>query len=369
MIADDARMKLASNQIKAHDRGVQFATGSSRSCVFVLAGLAGTGKTVVLAQTIQTLVEKGVRVAPVAPTGRAALILSRKSNREATTIHKMLYRPVNDVRGIVRWERKAKLDCDVIVCDEASMVSLEVFQDLSDTGKPIIYVGDHGQLEPVGDDPEIMKHPDCVLEGIHRQAKGSQIIEFAHDVRAGKIPSQMRPYDTKAIITGRWREHAGAQIVKADMIVVGYNKTRQHINKVLRTHYARKGVVSIGDRITCLRNNRELGVINGISATVESIANANRDVMLLTVLPDSGTTMTVPVDRECLAADGIDYSELSRAPNDRTYWSYGYAITAHRAQGGEARRVVVYEQKAGWDMKRWRYTCASRAIRRLVYLW
>src|SRR5262245_21272861 len=52
-----------------------------------------------------------------------------------------------------------------------------------------------------------------------------------------------------------------------------------------------------------------------------------------------------------------------------TYFDYGYALTCHKAQGSEWRRVIVYEEVCRrWDHRRWAYTAASRAKSQLVWV-
>ncbi|MFN9959486.1 MAG: hypothetical protein ACK55I_40875, partial [bacterium] len=67
------------------------------------------------------------------------------------------------------------------------MVGKTIYEDLRSFGKPLIFVGDHGQLEPIGDDFNLMREPDYRLETIHRNA--GEIAHFAEYVRQGYRPS------------------------------------------------------------------------------------------------------------------------------------------------------------------------------------
>src|SRR5262249_51417535 len=149
-------------------------------------GYAGTGKTTCIRELHRQL--PGFAV--VAPTGRAAAVLGRKGI-PAGTIHSRMYRAIFACRGrcsregvecrcrFLRWEKKDSLECDGIICDEASMVSRQVHDDLLSYGLQYIFIGDHGQLPPVPGEREkalglppfnLMESPDYKLEHIHRNA-------------------------------------------------------------------------------------------------------------------------------------------------------------------------------------------------------
>jgi exodeoxyribonuclease-5 len=89
------------------------------------------------------------------------------------TIHSLMYFPeTDDVSGmILGWHRREWLEFDFIFVDEASMVGKEIWEDLLAYGVPIVAIGDHGQLPPIGKDNfNLMEDPEYVLTEIHRQA-------------------------------------------------------------------------------------------------------------------------------------------------------------------------------------------------------
>ena len=71
----------------------------------LLRGYAGTGKTSLVSALIQTLPDLGVSCVLLAPTGRAAKVLSGYSGRQAFTIHKKIYMTATDASGAVRTVR------------------------------------------------------------------------------------------------------------------------------------------------------------------------------------------------------------------------------------------------------------------------
>ncbi len=144
-----------------------------------------TGKTTVIRELVRRLPDYAV----CAYTGKAANVLRRKG-MAASTIHALIYRPVVDEVGrivdpvefelIPRWEFKPH----GIIVDEASMVGKVIHADLLSLQVPLIFVGDHGQLEPVGDTGfNLMATPDVTLETIHRNA--GPIARFAEHLRRG----------------------------------------------------------------------------------------------------------------------------------------------------------------------------------------
>lgn len=349
---------------------------------FRLGGLAGTGKT-----TIIRWIEKaaGLDVAVCAFTGRAAYVLRNKGLKSATTIHRTIYMPVPtcETCGMavddfadhpnywcdhpsvgVRFVTHSGLPYDLIIVDEASMVNADIQADLESYKIPVLYVGDHGQLEPIGDNPRLMVRPDVTLETVHRQAVGSPILELAYMVRSGKPPETTGPQ--AQVVSASTMPKDAADF---DIVICGFNKERAAINRWMRRQHGRSGPVQEGDRIVCLRNDHDRGLFNGMLATVLhariGLSNKGRKIPVLDVEDDMGERyMNLPYAADQFGAEG----KLDDVRRDKTLWDYGYCLTAHKAQGGEWDRVLVLEQIGGsWDARRWRYTAVTRAAKELVY--
>ena len=137
--------------------------------IFILNGYAGTGKTTIIAAVVDALKTLGIKTILLAPTGRAAKVLSHYASQDAFTIHKRIYRE----RSITDYESKFSLDYNrekgaVFIVDEASMISASsgevsafgsgnLLDDLVQyvrSGKQcrLMFVGDDAQLPPVGDE-------------------------------------------------------------------------------------------------------------------------------------------------------------------------------------------------------------------------
>src|SRR4051795_6271524 len=118
----------------------------AKTRVQTLGGFAGTGKSFLISNLIESLPDAAV----CAFTGKAANVLQRRGV-EATTIHRLIYEAEwNEETKTYRFHKRKRLDCPAVIVDEASMVSREIYDHLLSFGKPIVFVGDHGQLEPVG---------------------------------------------------------------------------------------------------------------------------------------------------------------------------------------------------------------------------
>ncbi len=135
--------------------------------IFLLKGYAGTGKTTIISTLVNNLGQAKFKFTLLAPTGRAAKVISSYARQKAFTIHKHLYYPQTDSSGKVRFTlRQNKQQRTIFIVDEASMISGEntsdslfdsrsVLSDLityvySRPNNKLILVGDTAQLPPVG---------------------------------------------------------------------------------------------------------------------------------------------------------------------------------------------------------------------------
>lgn len=124
--------------------------------VLTVGGYAGTGKTTLI-RHIQAFLEAiALKYAIAAFTGKAVSVLRKKKILRSQTLHSLIYNIDEEAyrKGKLKFIKKAYLDERIVVVDEGGMVNKSIDEDLrSFSGSRILYVGDHGQLEPVGDDP------------------------------------------------------------------------------------------------------------------------------------------------------------------------------------------------------------------------
>jgi exodeoxyribonuclease-5 len=352
-------MKLANEQ-KSVIKGI--LSDLESKLVVTLGGYAGTGKTTVIKHLHHFLKNWSI----CAFTGKAANVLRRKG-LDASTIHSLIYEPMKNPDGSIFIDKSGNpvfvlaqdLDCEGIIVDEASMVSKEIYNDLISFKKPILFVGDHGQLEPVGSDFNIMKEPDFVLEEIHRNA--GEIAHFAEHIRKGFRAGSFKAGKCVKFVNA---SEAKALYTKVDQTICAYNKTRVEINVSTRVQlwgedYQEKPLV--GDKIMCLRNHKQVGLFNGMQGIVKFIYKKPSNKFIFS---SDGTDYDVLFDPSQWNKDKYDFSNDRSDPHP---FDYSNGITCHKSQGDEWDKGLVIEQKCDrWDHKRWAYTGSSR-FKKLLY--
>ncbi len=354
MTVTSSNIKLTDQQQAAVD-----TLASLRKDHQTLGGLAGTGKSTI----IRSLVERLPRFAVCAYTGKAAQVLRRKGV-EASTIHSLIYRLATNDEGepeeSVRFELNRDLEIDGVIVDEASMVGKEIYDDLVSLGLPLIFVGDHGQLEPVGAGGfNLMEHPDITLETIHRNA--GEIARFADHLRRGndakdwhQINSDGYKYQVE-VVSGV----DGVDFAKVDQMICAFNATRVAINKTVREELGfPEDRPVVGDRVMCLQNDRKAMVFNGMQGVLVAIDNYN-------------LTFSNGADRLKVRHSLAGFNSAAKPPYHRGVvpFDYAYCVTTHKAQGDEWDHVLVIEQRCSkWFHEKWSYTAASRARNKLTWV-
>ena len=338
---------------------------STFKTTFVLGGYAGTGKTTLVNFIVDDLKLEENDIRYVAYTGKAAMVL-RKKGLPATTIHGLIYRPRIDEHGKVTFCRRSFVELEkvkLIICDESSMVGNAIKSDLESFGIPVLYIGDCGQLPPVSKDQiNLMAYPDYVLNTIHRQALDNPIIRLAHAVRMGEDISFGMHGDSCFVLP--WYRVQDEYLLSADQVICGFNNTRKKLNSQIRELMGFKSdLPEPGDKLICLKNSNEAGLVNGMMGTCVSYDSIGKYL---------GFTNDDGVGYECLDIDdqvflgGEVYYQRGIEQFD-----FGYAVTAHKYQGSEAPKVLVFEELFGSDTeqhRRWRYTAITRASEKLMLI-
>ncbi|MFT5684262.1 MAG: ATP-dependent exoDNAse (exonuclease V) alpha subunit [Myxococcota bacterium] len=356
---------------------------SGGQTVSVLVGPAGSGKTTLLRALLADITRE---VALLCPTGKAAARLSEVTGRRANTIHRALYGRVKEVsgdRGRTRLVFDGKqAPCPpggLVVCDEASMVGERLHRDLLDhlpTGAQLLYVGDREQLPPVegawGPD---FTTPTAVLETIHRQAESSPILSLATAIREGRKwdgwvegVCQRGPGDPVAWLCDR--------IDKDATLITTTNNVRRSLNTDIRERLGHTGPLVPGERIVCLRNSVEVGLMNGEVRTIVTAAKAPgpswlQRVELWDCTLDSGESIMINVDLigQPVSAYTAWKKKRKGSGMDRLiHADYGYCLTVHKSQGSqwsEVGFVACPAFRRMSDRRRLAYTAVTRASEKL----
>jgi exodeoxyribonuclease-5 len=336
--------------------------------VFRLFGYAGAGKTT-LARHIAEHVEGDVAFA--AFTGKAAHVMRQKGCAGATTIHALIYRPADeDEEGApvfaLRHDAPAA-DADLIIIDECSMVDEELGRDLLSFGKPVLVLGDPAQLPPVkGGGYFTEAEPDFMLTEIHRQAADNPIIRLSMDIREGREPDP--DFGDGAVRFLSRREISQEEILAADQVLVGVNRTRRRYNARIRELKGHTDLMpEAGEKLVCLRNNRRKGLLNGGMWTVTLKKAARGGRARMTVAPEEGgkpVNIAVPKAFFTDGPESVPFAQRRGADE----FDFGYALTVHKAQGSQWDSVVLFDESfACRDHRaRWLYTGVTRAAERLI---
>lgn len=396
------RIVLSRDQETALTRIRQWLSSSEQ--FFILEGPAGSGKTE-LARLIAEMRETMF----CSLTGKAANVL-RNRGVSASTVHRSLYKPkeksrikvqamteqlialelqydktptqqlraqCDKLRSELRHERKRTASpswsvpedapvktAQLLVIDEYSMLDDKIVNDLRTHAKKVLFLGDPYQLPPVHGKCPLAGKPDYVLTEIHRQAWDNPILAALTRIREGKsLPSsKSNEHGTWELLSKEQTSWDGHYSI-CDQLIVARNKTRARFNERYRKMYGYTDTVNVGERVIFLRNDHELEVFNGSTARVKHVVDSGDALIELYVSLDDGREQLV--DSWSGVFKGNDIQDCPRMTQAA---DYGYAITCHKAQGSEYDHVVVWNEGAPSDQRRWMYTAASRAKQRCTFI-
>lgn len=421
--------------------------------MFVLKGYAGTGKTSLLQSLIPSLTKYNRKAVLLAPTGRAAKVMSAYTKRKAYTIHKHIYYPKLKSGSLSFELQKNKASNTIYIVDEASMIGNQtdsafggnaLLDDLirfADQGLncKVLLIGDVAQLPPVGLSlspaliPEELKlryfkevfHVE--LQEVVRQAESSGILKNATSLRSllesndDRFKPTFNLYpDVNRIVEKQDLEDAlntaySSMSIEDSVVVLRSNKRANVYNQQIRNRILwYEDEITSGDHLMVVKNNyfclpkeSKAGFIaNGDQIVVKRIITteerhgfrfAKAEVNLIDY-PDEPEFESyllldcIYVDRPSMSyEDGNrlyksierDYAHIKtkykrfQAIKTDPYFNalqvkFAYAITCHKAQGGQWKNVFIEqgylpEDTVDKEYLRWLYTAFTRAVN-TVYL-
>lgn len=306
------------------ERAERFLFQNIERAGFIMRGYAGTGKTTCLAALVKTLPEFQRKSVLLAPTGRAAKVMSKYSRRQALTIHKKIYQTKRKSNGQLNFQLAANLHTNTLfIIDEASMISdggglnaqhyfhqRSLLDDLieyvySGRNCRIMFIGDIAQLPPVGrdispalDSKFLKSHYDLALKGVElkqvlRQANDSSILRNATNIRElgtqedGALIFDLSEGTDVAAIDGMELEDCLETTIREDgientIVVTRSNKRANLFNQQIRSRVlGLDEEIATGDYIMVVKNNyywldekSPIGFIaNGDIAEILSLGN------------------------------------------------------------------------------------------------
>lgn len=302
----------------------EFVTNNNTLELFILKGYAGTGKTTLISTLVNYLQNVNRKYILLAPTGRAAKVISNYSNKSAYTIHKRIYFPKKNKSGGVSFTlQQNKFKNTIFIVDESSMIAdsgqdakmyqygslLDDLMYYVDSGEncKLIFIGDTAQLPPVGleespalDSNTISLHFNkevhhLELDEVMRQAEESGILYNATQLREvlkesffSDFKFKLNPfkdivrlqdsYDILDAIHNSFRQYGPEETT----FIVRSNKRANQYNQQIRAKILdRESELSVGDLLMVVKNNyfwlketSEAGFIaNGDIIEVQRIKN------------------------------------------------------------------------------------------------
>jgi len=352
--------------------------------IITLGGYAGTGKTTLIGLLRKNLHDekKDLEVLFCSYTGKATRVLKEKlvitkavyDTDSVRTIHSLIYSPLlDDKERIIGWEKRDFVKGDLIIVDEASMVDETIWKDLISYEIPIIAVGDHGQLPPIKGKFNLMEEPDLRLEKIHRQAEENPIIKISIVARnRGVIPRI--PYGPKVKVLNRRDPEAQQEVGDLlesyndeTLVICGYNTTRIKLNRHIRSVLGFESEdPQLGDTVICLRNNHQEGIYNGMIGKILSIKKESKNWLFADIQMSDDRIFSGPIYApQFNNPQSLNHTDNRAKTMQGELFDFGYALTVHKSQGSQAKRVILFEERFKQmtdDMwKKWLYTGVTRA--------
>lgn len=428
--------------------------------IHIVNGYAGTGKTTLISNIVQCLNSLNVNTVLLAPTGRAAKVLSEHCKAPAYTIHKYIYRTFQDEFGnfnvILSKKQRANT---IFFIDESSMIAngigsgenqyseRDLLEDLltfifGKRGCKAIFIGDTAQLPPVGftDSPALVKDTFeyygieatmSILTQVVRQVNNSPILSNATFIRSKLSNSDFTQPFFNEIVSGEFSSldtyefedvlntcfnNRGSD--NESLIICRSNKQANLYNKAVRERimYYESKIVA-GEKLVVIKNNyfwsdkdseESFFIANGEMIEIERVrkieeiygftfAEVTISLPDLPYVPSLEVilmldtleieTASLPYEKKRELYNNILEEHIGEFKNkiernvfirSNPYYNalhvkYGYAMTCHKAQGGQWSNIFIdkgfiKEENIDEDYFRWLYTAVTRATQKVFLI-
>lgn len=353
--------------IKYADLQKRAIRDSVMSGVFILTGGPGTGKTTTLNGIIAAFETLGKKIVLAAPTGRAAKRLADITGRASSTIHRLL--EFSGDGKTVRRNSKNKLEYEVIIIDEASMIDISLAYMLLSAvkeGTSLVFVGDRNQLPSVGAGNFLKDMINsgcfslCELSEIFRQSRDSSIVVNSHllledeemdlDAKSGDmffVGRETKEITADTVIdlcVNRLPKNMGIdpffdlQILcpsrKGD---IGTESLNMRLQSILNPAAPDKKEIKIygkifrrGDKVMQIKNNYDMIFVKEDTGEIGA-GIYNGDIGIIGEINKTSNSATIRFDDRICEYPFMFFSQLDHA----------YAITVHKSQGNEYPAVIL----------------------------
>ena len=332
-------------------------------------------------------------------TGKAAEVLRKKGNKNVSTLHRLLYDHIPRPAGGFLRKPKPQLEYDIVVVDEVSMAPKTLMDLLLSHKVYVICLGDPFQLPPIDKDEDnhLLDHPHIFLDEIMRQEAESEIIQLTLKIREQQPIDYMDGEEVKVINKD---ELNTGMLLWGDQILTATNAKRIAINNQMRGLLGKGPNPEDGDKVICLRNYWDDFSLKGdplVNGTIGTLTNSFQtwreiprwirsdikkfDILCADLIIDNDVYSNVEMDRKMILTGEkccdwrLSYQLGKLKPKYGEIvpkeFTYGYAITCHKAQGSEWDKVLVLEESfpfAKEEHARWLYTACTKAEEKLVLL-
>lgn len=389
---------LNEQQEKIKNEAVNWFWHSSEQ-LFEIDGLAGTGKSTLIAAILSELRLEGNQFYAMTYTGAAAMVLRTKGFPYARTIHSFLYEcievPDNSdplaarfgAKGVKKkYIKRRTLEPEVVLffIDEAYMVPDYMVKDIFSFGVKVIACGDQHQLPPIGGQPAFLTgYGVHHLTQLMRQAENDPIVYLANRAM-NDLPIHCGSYGNNVLVINDV-DLTPDMLRFSDCILSGTNKTRDFMNSYIRHMYGFEGSLPrYGERVICRKNNWDISIdgialANGLAGYVVNNpdpSSFNKDgTFNINFKPDLSDEAfyNIAVNYDYFTAKYDEKNDIKNCVYDERYpgefFDFSYALTVHLTQGAEYNNVIYVEEFLNSQiMAQLNYTAITRARNTLIYV-
>lgn len=338
--------------------------------ILIITGGPGTGKTTLIKSILDENEKESLKCLLVAPTGRAAKRVEEATGRQASTIHRLLGVKFSSDECTICFTKNEneKLDCDLLIMDECSMVDILLMQAILKAlpnDSQLVLVGDVDQLPPIGPG-NVFKA--AIESGIfktnklnfnYRQKADSLIVDYAHKINEGIHPDFDKnqggfyllnrsdlnfSVDTICdLISNRLPQKMNYDVDDIQILtpsrkgLLGSKNLNSEIQKRVNPNNATKieklfgeTIYREGDRVMQIRNNYDITWHNHDMTEVGS-GIFNGDIGKIIKIDNSTQTITIDFDGKIAPYSTELLCEIEHA----------WATTVHKSQGSEYKVVIL----------------------------